>query len=175
MKIFLIGYRCVGKTVTGKLLADMMKSSFIDTDEEIEKKMKDTISSIIKKNGWEYFRDIEKQVFKKITINDKCIIATGGGIILNFENIKFMKKNGIIVWLKASSNIILKRMKKSLKSSKILRPSLTGRKIEYETESVLIKRIPIYKKYADFAVDTSINEIKNVAKEIKRKINNVRE
>ncbi len=172
MKIFLIGYRCVGKTVTGKLLAEMMRFAFIDTDKEIEKKMGNTIASIVKKKGWKYFRNIESQILREIAIDNKCIIATGGGIILDFKNIKFMKKNGTIVWLKASSNIILKRMKKSLK---ILRPSLTGRKIEHETESVLIKRIPLYKECADFIVDTSINEIKSVAKEIKRKINNVRQ
>ena len=61
MKIFLIGYRCTGKTTLGKILAHRLNFDFIDTDLLIEQSLGLTIRKIIEKQGWEKFRQIEKK------------------------------------------------------------------------------------------------------------------
>ena len=170
MKIFLIGYRCTGKSTIGRRLASMLGFSFIDTDKIIENKCSQTITLIVKKKGWDDFRKIEKQILMETADVKNYVIATGGGIILDPENLQFMKDNGTIVWLKAPVKTIISRIKRDIRSSD-LRPSLTGGTIEDETESVLNQRIPLYKKRADFEIDTSVNDVYEAAQKIKRRLN----
>ena len=116
MKIFLIGYRCTGKTTIGKILADRLNFDLIDTDSMIEQKIGSTILSFVEKNGWDKFRQIEKETLLNTKENKNIVIATGGGIILNRENQKFIKDNGFAVWLDASLATILSRLKKDTKT-----------------------------------------------------------
>ncbi len=167
--IYLIGYRCTGKTTTGRELAAMSDFLFLDIDEEIRTKMSMSIASIVENFGWEKFREIEQQILFKTDKLNPHIIATGGGIITLDENVRFMKKNGIVVWLKAPVNIITHRMIKDPETSD-LRPSLTGKTVEDETLSVLNKRIPIYKNACDFEFDTSQLSPLEIAENIKQKI-----
>ncbi len=167
--IYLIGYRCTGKTTTGRELAAMSDFLFLDIDKEIRTQMSMSIASIVENHGWEKFREIEKQILFKTDKLNSHIIATGGGIITLDENVRFMKKNGIVIWLKAPVNIIIRRMMKDPETSG-LRPSLTGRTIEDETFSVLNRRIPIYMNACDFEFDTSELSPRKTAENIKRKI-----
>lgn len=167
--IYLIGYRCTGKTTTGRELAAMSELLFFDIDEEIRIKMSMSIASIVENYGWEKFREIEKQILFKTDKFNSHIIATGGGIITLDKNVRFMKKNGIVIWLKAPVNIIIRRMIKDPETFG-LRPSLTGRTIEDETFSVLNRRIPIYQNACDFEFDTSELSPLEIAENIKRKI-----
>ena len=169
MKIFLIGYRCTGKSTIGRILASMLGFSFLDTDKIIETRQSQTISLFVEKNGWDDFRKIEKQILMETAHVKNYVVATGGGIILDPENLQFMKDNGTIIWLKAPAQIIINRMRDDVSSSD-LRPSLTGLTIEAETESVLNQRIPLYKKNADFEIDTSVHDVYGTAQKIKRRL-----
>ena len=97
MKIFLIGCRCTGKTTIGKILAGILKYSFLDIDKQIESESNSSIASIVKKSGWEKFRKLEKQALIKTQDKKDLIVSTGGGIILDIENQSFIKNNGIFV------------------------------------------------------------------------------
>lgn len=169
MKIFLIGYRCTGKSTIGRRLSSMLGFSFLDTDKIIETRQSQTISRFVEKNGWDDFRKIEKQILMETVDVKNYVIATGGGIILDPENLQFMKDNGTIVWLKAPVKTIINRIKKDIRSSD-LRPSLTELTIEDETEFVLNQRIPLYKRRADFEIDTSINDVYEIVQKIKRRL-----
>ena len=99
MNIVLIGYRCTGKSSIGELLSRRLKWGFVDTDELIEREAGLNIEDIVAKKGWDEFRRIEKEVVKKVSCFDSFVIATGGGVVLDPENVSRLQKNGWIIWL----------------------------------------------------------------------------
>ncbi|MCK5699011.1 MAG: shikimate kinase, partial [Candidatus Aenigmarchaeota archaeon] len=66
MNVVLIGYRCTGKTQTGKIIAKALNFKFIDTDNLIEKEAKKNISKIVADDGWEKFRELEKKEIRDV-------------------------------------------------------------------------------------------------------------
>ena len=84
--LYLIGYRCTGKSTTGKLLATLMDWSFFDTDRIIEDKFKTTIEQMVAQEGWEYFRQREREVLLDTGQLSNSVIATGGGIVMDSAN-----------------------------------------------------------------------------------------
>jgi len=165
MNIFLIGYRCSGKTLVGGSLSDIIGWPFIDTDFQIVKELGMTISEIVDKKDWDFFREKESAVLKKVCSHDKQIVATGGGIVLNKENIINMKKNGIIVWLKATFPTVKMRILQDSKT-KDFRPSLTSKELDEEIKETLLLRKPYYKKAMDFSIDTDNLDIDGVCKAV---------
>jgi len=91
--IYLIGYRCTGKSTTGKLLANFMDCTFFDTDRIIEEKFETTIEKMINRQGWEYFRQKEKEVLFHTGRLSNYVVATGGGIVGNGLPIKSLHRN----------------------------------------------------------------------------------
>lgn len=158
--IVLMGYRGAGKTQAAIYLAKKLKRKIVSTDMEIEKKV-GKIREFIKSHGWEKFREIESEIIRGIKASS-LIIDSGGGFIEKEENIKSLKKNSIVIWLKASPEQIRKRI-----SSSDNRPSLTGKKsFMDEIEEVLEKRNPEYKKAADYEINTDKKTVKQVGEEI---------
>ena len=162
MNIVLIGYRCSGKTEVGKILARELGRDFLDSDTLIEREAGSSIQGFVSKKGWDHFREMEKTVIKKIAKNNNLVIATGGGIVMDKENVSNLKKNGWIVWLKANPSVIKDRMRKEQGSGK-LRPSLAGSDPIGEIEQVLNLRTPLYEKASDLMVDASTYTPRDVA------------
>ena len=154
MNIVLIGYRCTGKSSVGKLLESELEKHFADTDEMIEDEADYGIDEIVRKKGWDFFRSLEKDIIEKISLKNDLIISTGGGVVLDERNINNLKKNGYIIWLKATADIIKDRMAYDPETGH-KRPSLTGRDPLQEIKDVLEIREKYYKAAADFEVDTS--------------------
>ncbi len=151
--IVLIGYRATGKTTIGKLLAQRLNWNFIDTDILIEQRARQSISQIVAERGWEYFRELESKIIQGTSHLSNHIIAVGGGAILKKENVETLKKTGFLIWLKASPNVIAKRLLKDGKTLS-MRPSLTGKMPQDEIEEVLMARLPAYKEAADLEINT---------------------
>ena len=172
MNIVLIGYRCCGKTSTGRLIAKKLGRQFIDTDEKIVEKSGCSIDEIVASRGWQHFREIEKDVVEKISTGENLVIATGGGVVTDEENIRNLRGNGFIVWLYADIDTIKKRLDEDLKSSSS-RPSLTGDNSSDEITKVLEQRKPFYKNASDMAVNTTYLDINNTAKIIIERIKNL--
>jgi shikimate kinase len=162
MNIVLIGYRCSGKSSSGRIIAKKTGRTFIDTDKMIEEKAGSSIEEIVRMNGWEYFRGLEKEVIKEVSGKDNLVIATGGGVVIDEDNVTNLKKNGFTVWLKADINTLKERVEREELSGNI-RPSLTGLDILDEVETVLASRNPLYKKAGDLVVETDKFSIKEVA------------
>jgi shikimate kinase len=162
MNIVLIGYRCSGKSSSGRIIAKKTGRTFIDTDGFIEEKAGSSIEEIVKVRGWEYFRGLEKEVIKEVSDMDNLVIATGGGVVIDEDNVTSLKKKGFTVWLKADVDTIKERMEREELSGNI-RPSLTGVDTLDETETVLASRNPLYKKTADLVIDTAQISVKEVA------------
>ncbi len=174
MKIYLIGYRCTGKTTIGKILANMLNYDFMDIDKEIELETKSSIVSIVNNSGWDSFRKFEKEFLIKTCNSEDVVISTGGGIVIDRENRELLKKNGISIWLFADINVILNRLYNDQNTS-LSRPNLTSENIEDETRLLIEKRDPLYSEITKIKYDTSVKTAENIAQNIKRRITNDRE
>lgn len=168
--IVLIGFRGTGKSTVGKLLAERLKKDFIDTDVYIESATKRTIKDIFAKDGEEGFRGIEAEVIAELSRSDNKVLAAGGGVILNEENVKNLKSNGLMVLLEAAPEIIYKRITQDEKTTQ-QRPSLTNKKPFEEIKHILELRQPLYEKAADLTIDTSHITCEEIVEEIIRKVN----
>jgi len=112
LNIVLVGLSGSGKTTVGKLLEKSLNNlRFVDTDEIIVENEKKSINDIFAESGEQKFREIEKAVVEKVSMENNLIISTGGGVVLYKENMLNLKKNGIIFYLKTSPEVIAKRLK----------------------------------------------------------------
>ncbi len=151
--IYLIGYRCTGKSTIGRELARQRGLAFYDTDEWIMAAEKQTIDEIVTTSGWPHFRALEKACLHTLAQQKGLVIATGGGIILNLANIECMQKNGVVVWLKARPETIIRRMSQDTATA-ASRPALTHQTREQEVRCTLTARHERYHQAASFACRT---------------------
>ena len=169
MNIVLIGYRCTGKTVVGKGLAQRLNLDFIDIDEYIETKASSSINDIVSGPGWDEFRKLEKEAIKRLSSMNRKVIAAGGGAVLDSENVRNLKKNGVVILLEAKPETILDRMR-SDKKTEGQRPGLTGKDPYGEIEEVLKARRPFYNRAMDFSIDTTSKDVESIVNEIINKL-----
>jgi shikimate kinase len=165
MKIFLIGYRCTGKTVVGKRIAERLGIPFYDTDELIQRHTGKTIKELVDEKGWDGFRAQERAIIKQLLSSADAIIAAGGGAIMDPHNRKALKHHGLFVWLTADVRTIVERMKTD-QASDATRPPLSSDGLEQETAAILEARKAIYQELADCVCDTSGKEIDAVVDEV---------
>ncbi|NPA14175.1 MAG: shikimate kinase [Aquificae bacterium] len=112
-KVFLVGFMGSGKTTIGRLLAKKLKVPFVDIDEEIEIREGLKIPEIFALKGENYFRKLELEVLKEITLSlPSFVMATGGGLGANPRAMEFMKKHGTVVWLDIDFDTFLRRTSK---------------------------------------------------------------
>ncbi|MDF1593438.1 MAG: shikimate kinase [Desulfobacterales bacterium] len=153
MNIFLIGYRCTGKTSVGYALSKKLRLTFVDADRRLVEKEGKTIAEMVAGQGWDYFRLREKEVLKSICVLDGQVVATGGGVVLDPENVAAMKRCGRLVWLQAAPETIRRRLLMDDRTTE-QRPALTSRGAADEIESTLKERAPYYQAAMDFSIDT---------------------
>ena len=146
--IILCGFMGCGKSTVGKQLSEKMGMKFIDTDSYIEQKEGMTISKIFAEKGEDYFRSLELEVCKELSNLHAAVISTGGGTLLKDENVKAIKKNGVVFLLNVSSNTVLTRLK-----SDDTRPLLQREDKEKAVKMMLSQRTPLYNRAADYVID----------------------
>jgi shikimate kinase len=154
MNIVLIGYRCCGKTTVGERLATLLGRDLVDTDRQIEEEAGRSVEAIVSESGWETFRALERELIERAARGKNLVIATGGGAIMDEKNVKNLKSDGWILWLKGEAEVIAARMKGAMKSG-FRRPPLTGGDSVGEIERVLERRMPLYRMAAAHEIDTS--------------------
>jgi shikimate kinase len=159
MNIVLIGYRCSGKTAVGQILAHKLRRDFVDTDTLIEEYAGCSIETMISRSGWRHFREIEKKLIKEATAKNNQVIATGGGAVMDADNVKSLKRNSWIVWLKGTPEVLAQRMAKDQTKGKA-RPSLTGADAIKEIAEVLADRRSYYEQAGNLKIDTSTLSIR---------------
>jgi len=162
MNIYLVGFMGTGKTSVGFQLAKDKGWNFVDLDELIEFKEQRRIVDIFAKDGEAYFRKVEKKILNQVSTQKKFVVACGGGVVLDKNNLKLMKKTGMMVCLSATPEEILKRV-----SSNNGRPLLNVDKPKKRIELLLKMRAPYYMQ-ADKMIDTSGLSIKQVVKKISK-------
>ncbi len=150
--IFLIGYRCTGKTTVARLLAGKIGWDWIDADSLLEARYRKSIRQIFADEGEAGFRDKEEQIFAELCQLQRCVVATGGGVILRDINRQRMRSAGKVVWLTADAQTIWQRLQADPATAE-QRPPLTVGGLA-EIEETLKMREPLYRGCADLIIST---------------------
>jgi shikimate kinase len=161
MNLILIGYRAAGKTTVGRLLARRLGWSFLDTDELIEARDGRTIARMVEQEGWDHFRRLEKEVVAEVSALSRQVIATGGGAVLDPDNVAALRARGRVVWLETDVDTIRRRL-----IGDDGRPSLTGEGTVNEAARILAERRPAYDRAAHWRLDTAGLDPESVAETI---------
>ncbi|MBI2842337.1 MAG: shikimate kinase [Armatimonadetes bacterium] len=158
--IVLIGFMGTGKSRVGHMVARRLGLRFVDTDDRIVEKLQMPITEVFAKLGEPKFREIERNVVAEVALKEGQVIATGGGVPLFDENVQNLKRNGIIICLTASPEIIYRRTMGS-----DARPLLSVSD-KLEQIRTLLDRRQAYYAVADHQVDTSSCPASVVARKI---------
>ncbi|MGW8160703.1 MAG: shikimate kinase [Desulfobulbales bacterium] len=152
-KIILTGYRATGKSSIGKILADLIGFEFVDTDQAIEKRQGETIAEMVSRGGWDLFRRKEEDMLLELARSRNKVIATGGGSVIHQKAWTRLRKNGLVIWLKADVKTICQRLAAD-NDTEDLRPALTEMGTMDEISMVLSERQPLYEKSSDLTINT---------------------
>jgi shikimate kinase len=162
MNIVLIGMRGSGKTTVGSILARKLGRELVEMDELIAQKAGMSIPEIVTRHGWAKFRDIEAELTPAVSRRNNAIISAGGGVVTRENNIKKLKKSGVLVWLNASVDSLLERIGQDPGRP----PFVNGRSQRDDMAMTLAERELLYQQAADFTVDTEHKAPEAVAEEI---------
>ncbi|MCR5790013.1 MAG: shikimate dehydrogenase [Lachnospiraceae bacterium] len=158
--IVLIGIMGAGKTTVGKALAESLGYRLVDTDALIEEREGMPIAALFEKKGEEYFRERETETVKELAESaekaERIVLSVGGGLVMREVNRGYLKKIGLVVYLKAGPETLLKRLEGDNG-----RPLLMGNR-EEKLKKLLSEREATYEETADVTLSTdglSIGEV----------------
>lgn len=168
--IFLVGMMGAGKTTVGKLLAQQLNKSFVDSDEEIQKRTGVTIPHIFDVEGEAGFRQREAGLMQDLVLLDNIVLATGGGAILNERSRMALCCNGIVVYLKSTVHDLWQRTRHDRNRPLLQTPDPQARlKIMYE------QRDPLYVQMADLVMSTGKQSAQSLALQLQQELNRILE
>ncbi len=150
--IYLVGARAAGKTTFGGALARRLGCKYVDTDIYLLETTGETVADIVDREGWEGFRKREGDVLRAVTAPG-TVIATGGGMVLSEANRRFMRDNGIVLYLSAPAEVLAARLQANPNAAQ--RPTLTGKSIVEEVNDILEAREPLYRDAATHVLNAA--------------------
>lgn len=164
--VILIGFMGCGKTTVGLKLSYRLRRSIIDTDKEIEREEKRTISEIFASDGEPYFRDRETACLRKLIESaNNQIISVGGGLPLREENRRLLHELGQVFYLCAKGETIYERVKDDT-----TRPLLQVDDPLTRIEMLLQERDPYYRVAADVVITVDGKNFDEILCEIEEKV-----
>jgi shikimate kinase len=150
----------VGKSAVGRNLARKLNRRFVDIDALIEKTEGRKVREIFAQKGEAHFRALEKQKLAEVLAEGGQVIATGGGIVMDKENLSLLKEKTLLIGLTASTDVLVGRAGKNAK-----RPLLKGGEVRERVEELLRQRQSSYAQ-AHVTIDTSGLAIEQVVEKI---------
>lgn len=168
-RVFLIGPMGAGKSTIGRHLAELLHKQYLDSDLEIERRTGASVSLIFEIEGEDGFRRREAVVIDELTRKDNLVLATGGGAILIDENRRALRSRGVVVYLHAPIDALVKRTHRDRN-----RPLLRSADRQQTLEEIVLAREPIYRETAHMVVDTEHRPPQNVARDIAERLETMR-
>ena len=156
----LIGFMGTGKSAVGRLVADALRFTFLDTDEVIIARAGKSIADIFSQEGEAAFRERECLLVDELTKRNKTVIATGGGLPVNPKNLTSLKTHALTVCLWAGPEKIWERVRHSSQ-----RPLLQDPDPQAKIRSLLAAREPFYRQ-ADVLINVEMRSAREVAQQI---------
>lgn len=167
--LVLIGCRACGKTSVGKALAQALGRPFVDLDVELVARAGRSIAAIVAEEGWPGFRRREKELVLHYGSLSGQVLAPGGGVVLDPDNVRILRDHGLVIWLTAAPAALGWRLRQDHGTGDF-RPSLTGADPVAEIEQVLAEREPLYRAAAHLIIDTSRSSVSDVVDTILKTI-----
>lgn len=165
MRIYLLGFMGSGKSFSGQQLAEKFNMSFVDLDEYIEKKEGQSIQSIFKNKGEDYFRKVEQASLHEMGTREMTIISTGGGTPCFFDNMDWMNEDGITVFLETHVQVLTNRLLEGMEHRPLLK-DFSKEELASFIEHKLEERNPFYHQAQVFYLQKE--EGQKVAEELMR-------
>ena len=156
----LIGFMGTGKSSVGRMAADVLQFTFLDTDHVIEAWAKKPISEIFQQDGEPAFREWERKMVEDLKHRQKTVIATGGGLPASPGNLESLKSHALVICLWASPETILERV-----GTHTHRPLLNDPEPLVKIRSLLSVREPFYRQ-ADVLLNTERRSLREVAAQV---------
>jgi shikimate kinase len=164
LNIYLIGYRGAGKTAVGRCLSAALGRPFCDMDEELARRCAGTIREFVGRHGWPAFRGEEKALLQEIARQSGRVVSTGGGVVLDAENVSAMRRSGRVVWLRAAAKTLRERLQAD-EGTPDNRPALSALiPLDEEIQSTLSERTPLYRQAMDFSVATDGRPVEDICR-----------
>jgi shikimate kinase len=158
--IALTGFMAVGKSAVGRNLASKLRHRFVDLDKIIEKSEGMKINDIFSRKGESYFRRAEKRALAEVLFQSEQVIATGGGAVMDEENLLLLREKSFLVCLTANPEVLLRRVGNNRQ-----RPLLTHGDRAQRIRELLALREKNYAQ-AHVSIDTSDLTVNQVAGKI---------
>ena len=155
LNIALIGMPSCGKTTISKILSNKLNKELIDTDIKIEESINMPISSFLNKKNESEFRDIESSVINEVSKLNNVIISCGGGVIKRKENIDYLRRNSLIIFIDRKLELLQTTSSRPLSSNKS------------DLEKLYNERYNIYLNSCDYVIENN--------EEIEKTINKILE
>ena len=161
MNIFIVGPMGSGKSTVGKIIANELFLSFLDTDDEIEKSTGVTIDWIFDLEGEEGFRKRESSILEEMVKQNSIVLSTGGGIIISDSNREMLSSRGTVFYLSTPISVQLERTSKDKD-----RPLLKNGDPEEILTRLQKERKNLYESVSDHVIETENKSSQEVASEI---------
>jgi shikimate kinase len=156
----LIGFMGTGKTSVGRLVAETLHFTFLDTDEVIKARAGKSIAEIFTADGELAFRAMERQIVEELSRRDKTVLATGGGLPIQTGNLESLQRHSLIICLWASPAKIWERVRGASHRPLLEAPDPLNKIVE-----LLAVREPHYRR-ADVLVNTEFRSLREVAHQV---------
>jgi len=157
-----------GKSSVGRMVAAQLHFDFVDTDQLIESRTGKRISDIFAQSGEAGFREVEQKVVEDLTRMRDTVMATGGGLGADAENLASLKQHALVVCLWATPDVIWQRVR-----SQTHRPLLQCADPMEKISELIAMRGPIYRQ-ADILISTGMRSIKEVAFQVRHSFEEAR-
>ena len=166
-KIYLVGFMGSGKSAIGRRLSYYLKMPYYDMDHEIVRQQGMTIPEIFEKYGEQRFREIETEFLRDFR-DEACIISTGGGVAMNEENRKIMRRTGLVFFLDARFEDIYVRIRHDKNRPIVQRTS------EQELEELYNSRRKFYREAGHIQVLTANRTLRQIVEYIAFQVNRLK-
>lgn len=163
--LFFVGPTGAGKTTIGKRVAAYFGMTFVDLDQEIEKRTGVDVSLIFEIEGEAGFRRRESAALKEFAESDDIVLATGGGAVLAKENQALLRSHGFVVYLQTTVDRQLERLERDRQ-----RPLLQAPNRREILENMAQLRDPIYQSVADLTVVSEPVSVTQMARQVIRQL-----
>ena len=167
--VVITGFMGTGKSSVGRALAEKLRIPFVDTDDLVEVNEGRVVSQIFADDGEAYFRNLEKRAIGEALAVEGAVVATGGGAVLDAENLRRLKAAAPLVCLAARPEVIEQRTREQAGA----RPLLSKAGNRERIETMLLERAEAYSS-ADIQIDTSDRDVEGLVDEIIELIGDVR-
>lgn len=159
--VVMTGMMGTGKTAVGERLAARLEAPFVDTDTLVEKAEGRSVAEIFATSGEAAFRAAERRAIAAALAVPRAVVATGGGAVVNPDNLAALRAAAPLVCLTARPEVILERAR----AGRVVRPLLQGDDPAARLAALLAERAAAYAQ-ADLTIDTSSRGIDDVVGDV---------